>query len=278
MLRTQAKDMGVCMMRLTGIKAAFRGRSGFMLKIILPLLAVLLVSCVGLHIYSRYAVDRALSLLSEATLVKVGDNEETVLPLIARYGGAKWYPESTQEKSTSYSYDIKQSPFQVFSNGHGLPAYLMAYMPNYLRGFMGLRNWLVVVGIDIQNGRVTSVNGNAFVEGGNRWLGSTWHKRAGLDEASRAYSIEMSLLSFPQHPGSGLDEYITPLATHEQVQISYDFNRRCFTGFIPCSTLCDFKPSLFRYLKAHPEIKGNFDTNYCRVAGEPDPDDGSKPR
>jgi hypothetical protein len=250
---------------LTGMKAAFGKRSGFMLKIILSLLAVLLISCVGLHIYSRYAVHRALSMLSEAALIKVGDNEETVLPLVARYGGAKRYPESTQATSTSYSYEMKLSPFQVFSNGHGAMAYLMVYVPNYLRGFLGLRNWLVLAGVHIQNGRVESVNGDAFVEGGHGWLGNNWHKLAGIDKASSAYSVEMSSLNITQNGGSGLDESFTPLATLDQAQISYDFNRSCFTGFIPCSTLCDFKPSLFRYLKAHPEIRGNFDTNYCRV-------------
>jgi len=250
---------------LTGVKVAFGKRSGFMLKIILSLLVVLLISCVGLHIYSRYAVGRALSLLSDATLIKVDDNEESVLPLIAHYGGTKWYPEPTHANSATYSYDIKQSPFQVFSNGHGALAYLMAYTPNYLRDLLGLRNWLVVVGVHFQNGRVKSVNGNAFVEGGNRWLGNSWHKLAGIDETSSAYSVEMSFLNIAQNGGSGLDESFSPIATHEQVQISYDFNRGCFTGFVPCSTLCDFKPSLFRYLKAHPEIRGNFDTNYCRI-------------
>jgi hypothetical protein len=252
------------MRRLTGVKAAFGKRSSFMLKIALSLLTVLLISCVGLHIYSRYAVDRALSLLSDATLIKVDDNEESVLPLITRYGGSKWYPESIQTNSASYSYDIKQSPFRVFSNGHGAMAYLMAYMPNHLRDFLGLRNWLVVVGIHIQNGRVTYVNGSAFVEGGDRWLGNSWHKLAGIYEASRAYSVKMSFLDIAQGGGSGLNESFTPIATHEQVQISYDFNRSCFTGFIPCSTICDFKPRLIQYLKAHPEVKVNFDAENCR--------------
>ena len=253
-------------MRLsTGMKAAFGKRSGFMLKITLSLIAALLVCCFGLRAYSRYTVHRALSMLSEAALIKVGDNEETVLPLVARYGGTKRYPESTQADSASYSYEIKLSPFQVFSNGHGATAYLMVYVPNYLRGLLSLRNWLVTVGVHVQNGRVKSVNGDAFVEGGSKWLGNSWHKLPGVDKASSAYSVEMSSLNIAQNGGSGLDESFTPSATNEQVQISYDFNRSCFIGFIPCSTLCDFKPSLFKYLKAHPDIRGNFDTNYCRV-------------
>ena len=256
---------GGCMRLLTAIKATFGKRSGIMLKIILPVFAVLLISSVGLHIYSRNAADRALSVLTEAALIKVGDSEETVLPLIARHGGTKWYPESAVADSASYSYDIKQSPFQVFSKGDGALAYVMAYMPNHLRDFLGLRNWLVVVGIHIQNGRVISVNGSAFVEGGNRWFGNSWHKLAGIDEESKPYSIEMSFLNIAQSGGSGLDESFTPTASHDQEQISYAINRSCFTGLIPCSTLCDFKPSLFGYLKAHPEIRGNFDTNYCRV-------------
>jgi hypothetical protein len=154
------------------MKAAFGKRSGLMLKITLSLIVALLVCSVGLRIYSRHAVHRALSMLSEAALIKVGDNEETVLPLVARYGGAKRYPESTQANSTSYSYEMKLSPFQVFSNGHGAMAYLMVYVPNYLRGFLGLRNWLVLVGVHIQNGRVESVYGDASVEGGHGWLGN----------------------------------------------------------------------------------------------------------
>jgi hypothetical protein len=252
------------MRRLIGMKAVPGKRSGLMLKIILSLFAVLLISCVGLHIYSRYAVDRAVSMLTEAALIKVGDSEETVLPFVARYGGIKGNPSSTQADSAGHSYGMKLSPFQVFSNGHGAMAYLMAYAPNYLRDPLGLRNWLVVVDINLQNGHVKSVSGDAFVEGGGKWLGNSWHKLAGVDEASSAYSVSMSFLNIAQSGGSGLDESFTPIATHDQERISYDFNRSCFTGLIPCSTLCDFNPSLFRYLKSHPEIEGNFDANYCR--------------
>jgi hypothetical protein len=261
------------MRRLTAIKATSGKRSGIMLKIILPVFAVLLISSVGLHIYSRHAADRALSMLTEAALIKVGDSEETVLPFVARYGGTKG---STLADSADHSCGMKLSPFQVFSNGHGAVAYVMAYVPHYLRDSLGLRNWLVVVDINLQNGRVKSVNGDAFVEGGGKWLGNSWHKLAGIDTASSAYSVEMSSLNIVQNGGSGLDESFTPLATHEQVQISYEFNRSCVTGFIPCSTLCDFKPSLFRYLKAHPEIRGNLDANYCREPFSPEVRDGNK--
>jgi hypothetical protein len=260
-----AKGAPPAMSLLTEMKAAFGNRSGIMLKIIVSLFAVLLISCVGLHIYSRYAMDRALSLLSDATSIEVNDKEESVLPLIAHYGGTKWYPDTTAVDSANYSYEIKLSPFQVFSNGHGAMAYVMAYVPNYLRDSLGLRNWLVLVGVHIQDGRVKAVNGDAFVEGRHGWLGNSWHKLAGVDEVSKAYSVEMSFLDIAKNGGSGLDESFTPIATHEQERISYDFNRSCLTGFVPCSTLCDFKPGLFRYLEAHPEIRGNFDTNYCHV-------------
>jgi hypothetical protein len=79
---------------LTGMKAAFGKRSGLMLKITLSLIVALLVCSVGLRSYSRHAVQRALSMLSEAALIKVGDKEEAVLPLVARYGGTKSYPRS----------------------------------------------------------------------------------------------------------------------------------------------------------------------------------------
>ena len=259
-------------MRLfTGIKAAVGKRSGFMLKITLSLMAALLACCFGLRAHSRHMVHRALSLLSEAALIKVGDTEETVLPMVARYGGTKMYSQSAQGDSASASYEIRLSPFQVFSNGHGAMAYVMVYVPNYLRGLLGLRNWLVTVDVRVQEGRVKSVNGDAFVEGGSRWLGNSWHKLPGVDEASTAYSVEMSALNISRNGGSGLDESFTPIGTHEQEQISYEFNRSCFTGFIPCSTLCDLKPSLFRYLKEHPEVRVNFEIDRCRLPQSSDP-------
>jgi hypothetical protein len=240
-------------------------------SLVLLALALLFVACCGVHFYSRYKMKQALSLLTEATAIKVGDNEETVLPLIARYGGTKIYPESAQADSAGDSYEIKLSPFQVFSNGHGAMAYVMAYVPNYLRGFLGLRNWLVTVGVRVQKGRVKSVNGDVFVEGGSRWLGNSWHKSPGVDEASSAYSVEMSSLNIARNGGSGLDESFPPAATHEQERISYEFNRSCLTGFIPCSTLCDFKPNLFRYLKEHPEVRVNFEIDRCRLPQSSNP-------
>ena len=144
----------------------------------------------------------------------------------------------------------------------------MSHLPNYLRDSIGLRNWMIEVGVRIHEGRVVSVSGGAFVEGRSGWLGNSWKQSSETPKDGsepRNYAIDSIILEFPPAGGLGIRQILTPTTTIEQAQNAYSFNDHCFTGLIPCASFCDFKPGLFRYLKAHPEIRGNFDTNYCRV-------------
>lgn len=256
-------------------------------NIALTATAIVFMCCCGLRVYSNYMVHRAFPLLSEATSIKVGNSEGSVLGLVARYDGSKWFPSSSFTEGNTinidrisnnanlkdYAYDIRLSPFQSFSMNdgeatrfQGALAFLMSHMPNYLRDPIGLRDWLVEVGVRIHEGRVISVSGSAFVEGRTGWLGNSWKQSSEIPKdggAPSAYSIDTTILEFPPAGGLGIKQTLTPLATIEQVQNSYSFNDHCFTGLIPCASLCDFKPGVFKYLKAHPEVRGNFETDYC---------------
>ena len=245
-------------------------------RLALLALALLFVACCGLHFYSRYKMKQALSLLTEATAIKVGDGEQSVISLVARYGGSR-----SASSPGAYSYEIKLSPFQVFSmdGGERSPfrstlVFIMSHVPNYLREPLGLRDWLVAVDLSIQNGQVTTVSSNAMVEGRSRWLGNSWKQTSeavGLDGAPSAYSVDMAYLTFAPRGGSTLEEVLPPLASFEQVRASYEINHRCFTSLIPCASLCDLKPSIFRYLYAHPEVRVNFEIDRCRLPQSSDP-------
>ena len=71
-------------------RAAFVARN-----LAISLAVIAFVCCCGLHAYSHYMLRRAFPLLSEVTSIKIGDSEESILDLVARYGGSKWYPSSS---------------------------------------------------------------------------------------------------------------------------------------------------------------------------------------
>ena len=48
----------------------------------------------SLRAYTGYLAHRAVSLLAEAARIQVGATEDSILPLVARYGGVKWVPET----------------------------------------------------------------------------------------------------------------------------------------------------------------------------------------
>jgi hypothetical protein len=263
-------------------------RFRLMLMIALLLFISILVFSIVLHVYSQSLARKALSLLSESATIKVGSTENSIMPFVSRYGGSKWHPSTSFADDTYddkvnrqisgstnvYSYEMKISPFHAFTAKgeqtgrlHTALIYLMGHSPNYLRDPLGLRNWLVVVHVRIQDGRVAAVSGTSLVEGSNGWLGDDWTHSSELDEAngvSPAYSVETTILEIPPDSGQGLIEWLTPRATSDQVQASYNLNDRCFNGIHPCTSLCELKPNLFKYLKMHQEIKGASVAAYCQ--------------
>lgn len=273
---------------------AYGGRSRLIVRLTVVVLAFLFVISCGLHFYMRYRMGQALSLLSEAKSIKTGDGEQSVISLAARYGGTKFPLSSFSEGKCAtndtcqndklelhtYSYEIRLSPFHVFSlkSGQTAPflsafAFLLIHGPNYLREPLGLRNWLIAVVFRVQDGHVTTVRGNAFVEGRSGWLGNSWMRSSekfGHDVAPGTLSIQMAFLTLAADGGSTLEETLSPLASVEQVKASYEVNDRCFTGLIPCASLCEFKPSVFRYLNAHPEVSVDFDTDGCKPGASHD--------
>jgi len=275
MLHQGRYDCGNICKRLSfRLLSASGKRSRFPLMITLFLFISILVFSIVFHVYSQILARQALSMLSEAASIKVGSTENSILPFVSRYGGIKWhssesYADDTfddkgdrqNDRSTNlYSYEMKISPFHAFTvkgerTGllHTALIYLMGHSSNYLRDPLGLRNWLVVVHVRIQDGRVASISGNALVEGSNGWLGDDW-THSSLDEANGllpAYSVEMTILEIQPNDGQGLIERLTPRASSDQVQVSNSLNNRCFTGILPCASLHEFKPDVFKYLKNH---------------------------
>lgn len=276
----------ICMKGFSSADGFSKKQAVFTRKRAMLLLTAVLCLCLGLRAYSQYMARQALSLLAETRLIEIGSDGQSVSRLIGRYGVIKCNTSVSGSKNgctngaecqqngadmNDYTCEIRLSPFQIFSidssktsRMRGAIAFFMVYVPKYLRDLIGLRNWLVDATVQIRNKGVASVSGSAFVEGRNEWLGNSWRLSSsvvGDDQASTAYSVEMTHLQLSENGGLAVEEFFTRSATREQLQVSYDLNSRCFVSLTSCVSLSDLKPSLFEYLRGHPEIRTNFDVN-----------------
>lgn len=94
-------------------------------RVIIAAAIVATVLCALAWNYTAYKASRAKSLLAEASRVRIGDSEESVLALVQRYGGFKWEPSGSTRTTMSHRPvrqrdpgGLPQSYQQADSRGH----------------------------------------------------------------------------------------------------------------------------------------------------------------
>src|SRR5580698_2189531 len=162
----------------TPLRALYHGLPRLALRLALAGLIIIALLYCGLRIYTVNLGHKSIALLDEAARIPIGASEDSILPLVARYGGTKWAPlpptpsddcidkaacEYQNAHRPDYSYGFALSPFGVLSSRkqtgrvHHLLAILMIRTPSVLRGAISMRDWLVGAEISIRGGRVDSV-------------------------------------------------------------------------------------------------------------------------
>ena len=260
-------------------RAIYRCLFRFALRAVITGSVVVAVCCCVLRIYAFYESRKAINLLEEATKIRVGAPEESVIPLVARFGGVKNLPsppssiddcpdkaecEYQNDRLGEYTYGIVLSPFNVYPASvkqtrhlNRAVASLMVYIPSSLRDPLSFRDWIADVYIRIRSGHVEAVAGGLYVEGRSRWLGNSWELSADMPRLGmqgKTYVGEGTFLEMPTGGGAGTDQYLTPAATFEQFQAAQSFSERCLTDLVPCRCPSDLAPYAIRYLKEHPEM------------------------
>jgi len=245
--------------------------------------AIAIVFVLSLRAYDEYEVHHATGMLAEASRVQVGDPEATVLPLVSRYGGFKRMPDPLGRKEDwidkdeyqyqknlviAYGYASLISPYGLFSRDTGsgesrVAVAVRAVMnktPVQLRSVFGMRDWGVEVDMAIRSGRVQSVSGMVVVEGRSRWLGHEWEFATAMPRhelQARDFVVNSAMLDMATNNGDTTENYFTPRASDEEMQLSRKFNTACLTSLRGCDGLCAFVPRTLAYLKRHPESAGN---------------------
>jgi hypothetical protein len=271
----------------TPLRALYHGLPRLALRLALAgLIFITLLYC-GLRVYTVILGHRSITLLDEAARIPIGASEDSILPLVAKFGGTKWTPppltsvddcfdkaacEYQNGHRPDYSYGFALSPFDVMSSPnqtgrvHHLLSILMIRTPSALRDPISMRDWLVGVEISIRGGYVVAVGGYVYIEGRNRWLGNTWTLSTEMpdrDMRPREYAVSGAFLTFPGNGGAATTHYLTPAAIAEQFKSAQSFNTLCITGLVPCRCLSDLSPLAFQYLSHHPDVGSSIETDDC---------------
>jgi len=239
----------------------------------------------SLRAYVGYERRRAVSLFTEASRVRVGDTEASILPLLGHYGGHKLMTEPLPPKEqwidkdeyhyqvnrvNDYSYVLGISPFgtttgEVTRFNQAMRT-VRAGLPSHLRGLVGMRDWGTTVQLSIRNGHVQSISAMALVRGQSKWLGNRWELAEGMprhDMRPRPYAIGAANLTMEDGGGDMIENVFTPQASEDEVEAARQFNAECFTSIRGCKGLCDVAPRALEYLKQHPDAVWNIIPPKC---------------
>ena len=253
-------------------------------RLIFAVVIVAGLLCAGAWTYTARQARRAESMLAEASGVRIGDSEASVLPLVERYGGHKWAPPGSTRGTLGpredwidleeYDRALNTYPDYVYSiqvNPWGSPTLApsskaaqalriaMMIVPGRVRSPLGLRDWGSFVSIQIRDGRVSKVGATLFVEGRSRWLNHSWYLATDMRNEPlplRPYTIEGENVLMREDRSIGIRNLITPQATAEQAEAAHTWNTACIVSLRGCSNRCELSPRAFQYWNTHRSPSG----------------------
>ena len=219
-------------------------------------------------------------MLAQASRVRIGDSEASVLSLVGRYRGHKWAPPDSTRGTLpprkdwvfveEYDRALRIYPDYVYStevNPWGFPTFarsseaakalrtVINAIPGGVRSPLGLRDWASFVDIRIRDGRVSEVDGIVIVEGRSRWLNHSWCLATETRSEPlplRPYAVESENVLMRDDRSRGIRNLISPQASEEQAEAAHSWNTACIVSLRGCSNRCELSPRAFQYWKIHP--------------------------
>jgi hypothetical protein len=256
------------------------------LRIVILALLIIVAAWGSMWAYVGYEAHRARLMLAEVSLVRIGDSEASVLPLVRRYGGFQWTPgplalrdnwidkyeyDYQQNRVSDYNYALEVSPFGTASlhtirRSAQAMREVRAAVPARLRPILGMRDWGAEADLAVRCGRVQSVSAMTLAAGRSGWVGHRWKIAEGMpryEMRQRAYAVGAAVLEMPDGGGMMIENYVTPEASEEEVAAARQFNARCSTSIKGCDGLCDVAPRALKYLEQHPDAAWNIIPPKC---------------
>lgn len=226
---------------------------------------MVLLCYVSARVFFAYQIHRASRMLTSVRVVKVGDSEESIRPLLERYGGSRWNQQLGALEDYNYVLEINPWRFPTISNPMSVP--IRKALNPRLRRAIALRNWMVWSEIAIKQHQVVAIQAETYVEGKTKWLGTVWRLSEKPREFERDPNVEY--LQWPPElkrdfvspaileivgGGTTWQFWVKPTSPTLQRHVADRWNFGCLDSFGGCNSVCELLPEAAPYFKEHPEL------------------------
>lgn len=247
----------------------------------LVILVRLLASTVGVlflcfamaRLYFEYQINRASRMLSEVQAIAVSQSEQSIRPLLSRFGGFRWNVQLGALEDYNYVVEVNPWGFPSVSRPKSDESAELCGVGlcGVIRRALGLRHWAVFGEIAIKGEKVAAVQADMFVEGATMWLGNSWRLSPGPREFERDPTAKY--LQWPPKPnlnfvstgilemGTGGGDFwefwLKPSSGAAQHQAATGWNLACLNSFRGCENLCELLPKAAPLFREHSEFAPN---------------------
>jgi len=255
-------------------------RLGVAARLLVVAVGILFLCYVTPRLLLAYQIHRASKMLAKVQRVNVGDSEDSIRPLLKRYGGYRWDVQLGALEDFNYVLEVNPWRFPTVSNykSGGREHPIGVGMNARLRRAMGLRQWLVTSEIAVKKQQIVAVQADVFVEGKIMWLGTSWR----LSEKPREFKrdptadyvqwplppnlhfVSPAFLEMGTGGGTSWDFWFKPPSPAVQRRVANRWNFGCLDSFRGCDSLCDLLPEAARFFNEHSDLApggGGWDEN-----------------
>jgi len=242
-----------------------RRRLGGVLRLLTVVAGIVFLFYVTARMFFAYEIHRASQMATSVRAVKVGDSEDSIRPLLDRYGGFRWNQQLGALEDYNYVFEINPWRFPTLSNRESVP--IGNGLNPRLRRAVALRRWTVGSEISIKQHRVVAVQAEMYVEGNTMWLGTSWR----LSETPREFERDPNVEYLQWPPERDVDFvspaileiggggttwgfWVKPTSPTIQRHVADRWNFGCFASFHGCDSVCDLLPEAAPYFKEHGEL------------------------
>jgi hypothetical protein len=244
---------------------------GAVIRLLTPTAALFLFSYLSVVLVLAFQIQRASRLLEEVRSVNVGDGENSLRPILERFGGSRWDVQLGSHEDYNYVLEVNPWSFPIVSSDASrrrVQAIERVLTPRFRRA-IGIREWVLESDIAIKQHRVVAVQTLTIVEGRPMWLGASWRLSEKPREFDRnADSFDQAdpttegsrdlatsgILNMESGAGTIWSIWTTPSSPKVQSHMANQVNFGCLRSFSGCDSVCDLLPEAARFFTENPNL------------------------
>lgn len=180
---------------------------------------------------------RSTQLVDAVARVKLGDSEQSVLPMVRAF----------DLRRENGFYTRRLAPlWQIYGLGRPF-VWAVSALPSELRKRTGLRLFETSVDIQVEAHEVVATSVRIIVEGRDEMLGVEWLLTRWMPEHRSPSSFSASAIW--GYGGDKLSTVITPNSPEADVAAARNINLKCLTSYTGCASLAELAPDAARRLR-----------------------------